>query len=36
MKLVWIIGCGTLAAGFVASVSGANASVVFSDDFNSY
>jgi PEP-CTERM motif len=36
MKLGWIIGCGALAAGFVASVSGANASVVFSDDFNSY
>ena len=36
MKFGWIIGCGVLAAGLVAGVSGASASVVFSDDFNSY
>jgi hypothetical protein len=36
MRFTWVIGCGALAAGFVVGVSGANASIVFSDDFNSY
>jgi hypothetical protein len=36
MNFCRTIGCGVLAAGLVAGVAGANAAVVFSDNFNTY